>query len=151
MKKLILFLAIIVGFAAYSQAQTRDKSLTANKTYQLAGGVVTTDKIDASTSLTKVFEIKVSDLYQYTMAINLDKVSGTPDSVFVSEFVSLDGINYVSTAVAIDTIVTANADKYVILSTIADVGYRFYKYVVSSDVTNTMEMTVSLEMKIHKK
>lgn len=149
MKKLILFLAIIVGFAAYSQAQTRDKYLTPNKTYQLAGGT-SADTIDASATVTKVFQVKVTDLHQYTMAIFLEKESGTTDTVFVSEFVSLDGINYVSTAVAIDTIKTADADKYVILSTIADVGYRFYKYVVRSD-GDTMKMTVSLEMKIWNK
>lgn len=150
MKNLILSIVLIAGFAIYSQAQVVDKYLTKNKAYQLAGGVVTTDKIDATTSLTKVFQIKVGDVNQYATAVFLDKVSGTPDSVFVSEYISLDGINYPTTANNIDTIKTANADKYVIISTQGDATGIFYKYVISTD-GDTMEMTVSVEMKIWNK
>lgn len=149
MRKLA-FLITILAFICFSVSAQEDERLFPKHTYKTAGGGAA-DTVSLTGTVTKVFFIDVPELHQYAMAINLTKLSGTTDSIFVSEFVSLDGINYPSTANAIDTIKTADADKYVILSTIADAGHRYYKYVVSGDVTNTQKLKVLLEMKIWNK
>lgn len=149
MKKLA-FLITILAFICFSVSAQEDARLLPKHTYKTAGGGAD-DVVSKTVDVTKVFFIDVPELHQYTMAIFLDSLTGTPDSIFVSEFGSLDGINYSATAIAVDTIVTGDADNYTILSTIADCGYRYLKYVVSGDVTSTMTMGVLLEMKIWNK
>ena len=103
MKK--LFLILIIGcFALASMAQDATL-LQKSRTYVTAGGGAG-DTIDASATVTKTFQIKAYDLHQYSAAVFLDSISGTPDTVIVREFGSQDGVNYSTTPIATDTIAT---------------------------------------------
>jgi len=142
-----LFLTIISIICLFILLPAQDKIITSNMKYAAVGGA-TGDTINSGTSVSKTYFVNIGDLYQYRAAMFTDKVSGTTDSVFVTEYVSLDGANWVSNAV--DTIKTANADSYTLLNTIADVNGRYFKYTVTGD-GNTATQRITFQYVIWRK
>lgn len=140
-------LSILIIFAACFSLTAQDATLTNSRTYATFGGGAT-DLINTKDTLIKEIKVAVQEEHTIITQLFLEKISGTPDSCFVTTYGSLDGTNWIQ--IDLDTVVAGNANKTVFLAAKADVSYQYYRYRVIKDA-DVARQKVYYRTKIWKK